>query len=460
MSTTVRQVQTATTRIALLTPYSGGNLGDAAIQDALITNLRLQMPGARFAGISLNSENFIERHGVEAFPLCTTSRHFYAMSNGSVSGSVLQQNGRTGNRNLMARLKDALKRKPRLVQCLKDLRQWFLLVPKELLHVARGYRFIGRQDILIVAGGGQLDEEWGGPWGHPFALLKWAMLARMARVPCAFVSVGAGKMKSPVSRLFLSLALRLACYRSYRDRNSKRIAATLFRAAVDDPIVPDLAFGLPVSEIPADAGIRSLSRSRTVVAISPIAYGKPASWPNQDQGLYSRYVQQMAQLIARLAERDYFLVMVWSSLGDDESVIPQIFERLDETSRKKLADRLYLPSIRTWKELVGLLHEVDFLVASRLHSAILGFVTLTPTVAISFDPKVDWVMEDISQTDCLLHIDDFKAEDVLNALDHIRTVESTVTTRISSYQLGIRPAVNRQYDALAELASESQLRKN
>src|SRR6185437_9395874 len=55
---------------------------------------------------------------------------------------------------------------------------------------------------LIVSGGGQLDEEWGGAWGHPFALFKWAMLARLAKVPLAFASVGACKAASTTSRFF------------------------------------------------------------------------------------------------------------------------------------------------------------------------------------------------------------------------------------------------------------------
>src|SRR5689334_1605099 len=67
-------------RIALLTPYSGGNLGDAAIQDAMIANLRNRFPGALFSGISLNSINFLQQHGLDAFPLCATRLPFYGMS--------------------------------------------------------------------------------------------------------------------------------------------------------------------------------------------------------------------------------------------------------------------------------------------------------------------------------------------------------------------------------------------
>ena len=55
-------------RIALLTPYNGGNLGDAAIQDALIHNLQVRLPGCQFSGITLNGGNFTQRHGARSFP--------------------------------------------------------------------------------------------------------------------------------------------------------------------------------------------------------------------------------------------------------------------------------------------------------------------------------------------------------------------------------------------------------
>ena len=68
--------------IALLTPYTGSNFGDGAIQDAMIANMRLRFPAAQFSGISLNCENFVQRHGVDAYPVCATGMTFYGMARG------------------------------------------------------------------------------------------------------------------------------------------------------------------------------------------------------------------------------------------------------------------------------------------------------------------------------------------------------------------------------------------
>jgi polysaccharide pyruvyl transferase WcaK-like protein len=308
---------------------------------------------------------------------------------------------------------------------------------------------------LVVSGGGQLDEEWGGPWGHPFTLFKWAILARIIQIPFVIASVGACKATSRTSRLFLSATLRLARYRSYRDKNSREFAAGLLQRAAGDSVVPDLAFSLLSSELPMPVGIHASAQGRTIVAISPIAYAKPGSWPNEDRALYDRYLQQMAHVVSELLERGYFLVIVWSDLSDT-SVVPELLGGLDQKSKKRLAQQMHIPTIMTWKDLVALLLDVDFLIASRLHSAILGFVARRPTIAISFDPKVDWVMEDLGQTDYLLQIRDFAAKDVIEALHSLELRRELVMEQIASYLHGITSAFALQYDGLVELARASR----
>jgi polysaccharide pyruvyl transferase WcaK-like protein len=442
----IQEVQNPGPRIALLTPYTGGNLGDAAIQDAMIVNLQLRLPGAQFSGISLNCESFVERHASSgAFPLCANGRSFYSMFRGRIgehSASTPIQKGLP-----VSSITRALKQVPVLAWCLMKLRACW----RELRHWVQGYRFLRTQDLVIVSGGGQLNEEWGGPWSQPFALLKWAILARIARIPYAVASVGAGKATSKTCRCFLAAALRLARYRSYRDKHSRAFAAGLMARATQDPVVPDLALSLPVSKIPKHAGRRTVTTDRPTIAISPISYAKPQRWPSVDRDLYDRYIGEMARIVLQLLERDYPLVIVWSSIGDDESAIADLLQLLDEESKSKLL----IPQIATWQDLVASLQEVDYVIASRLHSTILSFVSRTPVVAISFDPKVDWVMEDLGQTDYLLQIRDFSAEDAIDALDRMMLSRKNVTEHISSYRQEISSVSSNQYHTLAKIAATS-----
>jgi polysaccharide pyruvyl transferase WcaK-like protein len=83
---------------------------------------------------------------------------------------------------------------------------------------------------------------------------------------------------------------------------------------------------------------------------------------------------------------------------------------------------------------------------------IFGFLARKPTLAISFDPKVDWVMQDLGQTDYLLQIRDFSAEDVVRALRCLELRKHFVTEQIRSYQERTYSVAARQYDLLAGLA--------
>ena len=155
-------------RVALLTPYSGGNLGYAAIQDSMILNLRRQMPGVQFLGITLNSENFLKHHGIDAFPLLATTtpipvpngpREHRTSNNSKHMG--IDRGGRTGLLQL-ARIRGALRRLPGSSRAAKKCRAFFVRFRQEMRHSLAGYRVLRSQDLLLFSGGGQLDEEYGG----------------------------------------------------------------------------------------------------------------------------------------------------------------------------------------------------------------------------------------------------------------------------------------------------------
>jgi len=436
-------------RIALLTPYTGGNFGDAAIQDSMILNLRSRLPNARFSGISLNNGNYLERHGSEAFPLCASGKSFYGMS---ASARVADEAWRhLEGRTAFSSARRFFRRIPGAARLMQIVRAYSDPVRDELNHCLRGYRFLCVHSLLVVCGGGQLDEEWGGAWGHPFALFKWALLAKLAGIPCVMTSVGACKLNSVFSRLFVRLALQLTQYHSYRDENSRKIATSLLNRTIDDPVIPDLAFSIPEADLPASKSVPFSVPQKTVVAISPIIYAKPGNWPTADRDLFDRYLNQMAEVISRLLEKDFSLLFVWSSTSD-EALIPELLSRLDEDAKARWAAQGFVPLINGWKDLIAVLRSSDYLIASRLHSVILGSLVRIPVIAISFDSKVDHMMQDLNQTSSLLQIRNFTASEVMNTLSSQQQRRDRVVQQLSSYcQKALKKSV-RQFDFLAELA--------
>jgi len=453
------QVPLAGPRVALLTPYSGGNLGDAAIQDSMILNLRRRLPGVQFLGITLNSENFLKQHGVDAFPLLATTMPIpdpnsprKQRTSNNLKHADIDRGSRKGLSQL-ARIRGALCRVPGLLRAAKKSRAFVARCRQEMRHSLAGYRVLRSQDLLLFSGGGQLDEEYGGAWRLPLAYFKWALLARMAGIPCAMISIGAGRIKIPASRFFISIALRMCCYRSFRESKSRALCASLLPRATKDPVIPDLAFSLPDSELPDPSEqIRLLAGRRPIVALSPIAYAKPVNWPTPNKAIYDRYLQQMGGILTGLVQQGYFVVVVCSSLGDDETVIPDLLNIVGNEVKQAMREQIFFPPIKTWRDLVAVLRETDYLIASRLHGTILSFVSKTPVVAISFDPKVDWVMEDLKQSEYLLHITDFTADDALKALKRVGADWDAAVERISLYRQSIASETARQFEYVTGLA--------
>ena len=270
-------------------------------------------------------------------------------------------------------------------------------------------------------------------------------------------ALGRPRSKAESPGLFLSMALSMSQGRSYRDQHSKEIAVGLLRRAARDSVVPDIAFGAPaVGSMPPSA-IRSAAKGRTIIAVSPISYAKPGSWPQDDPAFYRHYLDQMSQLIVQLLDRDYFVVMIFSALSD-ASVIKEISSLLDEHLPAASRSQIYIPQISTWRDLLRLLQDADIVIASRLHSAILSFVANKPTIAISFDQKVDRIMESVGQTDYLLQIRDFSVQDVIGALCRIEKNKNAVTEEIASYVQQARRVLKMHFDSIARQAKEGQLR--
>jgi len=437
--------------IALLDCYTGSNLGDAAILDAAIANLRERVPQLRLAGISLSNFNMESRHEIEGIALCCTPRPFYAMSNwrGPSPAARGRDEQSGGWRN---RLKAAL---PRVWAVLRRTYGLLMIVPREIDHFVRAWRTLSEFRLLVVCGGGQIDDEWGGAWGHPFALFKWTVAARLAGRPVAVASVGVSRLRSRLSRLFIGAVLRLATYRSFRDLQSRELAARIASSVRSDAVVPDLAFAMPAARLARSAGARSLARGRPIVAVSPIAFGRPGYWPTPNAATYERYLATMKQLIERLLDRGYFLLFVWSSMPDDRLALSEILARFSAAERTQLDSESSIAAIDhgRWEDLAAALKDADLVIASRLHSVILSLLLRKPPVAISFDPKVDRLMEDFGDTHCLLDIRTFTADEVLERADFVAASLAVRQGKIDAFLAHVSKRLADQFDDLLTLCS-------
>jgi polysaccharide pyruvyl transferase WcaK-like protein len=424
-------------RIGLLSPYSGGNLGNTAIIWAMIVNLRKRIPGVEILGLTLNPDDTRLRLGIDAFPLAGVSRPYYTLARSDSSRAEGRQSVKS------RQVKQRVKQIPLLRNFLRAVR----ICRDELAHIAAAARVVRKLDRLIVTGGGALDESWGGPWGHPWTLFKWGILSRVSGVPLLFVSVGKSSLKSPLSRFFIRIPLGFAEYRSYRDDDSKNDVDTLIDAR-KDPVYPDLAFSYPSSAFHPACSVGS-GNDRLVVGVSPIAHRDPRVWPIQDQRHYASYVRKMADMVKWLIEKGHRVLFFTSdspdfaTVNDIQALIPS------NLIGANLIQTLPGSAEQTTDNFLHAISHADLTIASRLHGVILSHLNTTPVLALSFDPKVDAHMNIMGQKDYCLSIDHFTQDMLIERFTVLKDARQQEQAHLRSAGLRFRQLLDLQYDRIA-----------
>jgi polysaccharide pyruvyl transferase WcaK-like protein len=391
---------------ALLSPCGFGNLGDAAIQDAMIASIRLRSPDARILGITLNPRDTEQRHGIATFPISVEAQQHCAGTNSICDGGDAKQVAFQNRPHVISGLFGLLRAILRSVLP-KPLRaglrtMWggFGTMWQEARHLAAAFRWLQSVDVLVFSGGGQLDDFWGGPFGHPLALFKWALLAKMRRARVLFMSVGYGTLESRWSRLLTRWALSLADYCSYRDAGSR---ALMMRAGVGrvDPVVPDLAYS-------RSAGTRPTPFLGAVrrVGISPISYCDPRSWPIRDARIFEDYLKRLTEAAAWLIDTGRELVF-FASAGADQRVVTEMVDQVSTRIAPEQRSLIRHAAVLTVDDFLEQAAAVDVVVASRLHGLLLSHLVGTPTIAVSYERKVDVLMDAMEQGVYNLNIEAF-----------------------------------------------------
>ena len=295
-------------KIGLLDHVGGGNLGDDATQTAVMQEIKVRWPNSVICGFSMNPSDSESRHGISCYQI---RRKMWVFP---------YPNSRAERNN---KIKAALSEHRLLLWLLRTINTVAIRLPSEVLSesifLVRSFRVIRSFDILIISGGGQLLESWGGPWSYPYTIFKWIVLAKLSRVKCYFINVGAGPLKHPLSKYFVTRALDLANYASFRDAKSRALAHEVgFRGKAD--VFPDSVYSLNVQPFNASRVEAGHRQHQPIVGLSPMAFCDPRRYWSKDQKVYEAFIQQFALFGSWLSSRYRLLIFstdIWFELADD-----------------------------------------------------------------------------------------------------------------------------------------------
>jgi polysaccharide pyruvyl transferase WcaK-like protein len=389
-------VTRADAKIGLLHHVGGGNLGDGATLEAVADNIKRRRPRAEIVAFSMNPDDTETRHGIKSRAL---RRNCWSIGYKPTGAET----------TLKANLK-ALMRRYRLAFYLLKATSTVIRLPVQMLRevsfLITSRRAIKAFDLLIISGGGQLTEK-DGPWGFPYTIFKWVILARSKGVSCIFLNVGAGPLTQPLSKFFVRRALRAADYVSLRDDKSRALVHEIGFTG-DSRVFPDSAYGLDVA---TTKGGRRERGSQQIVGFAPMPYPDlDPSWRSaeKNQIAYDAFIGKLACFASWLVSRSYVPAFFGTDIGVDPQAIKDLQRALLINYGISLPQRgAASHSIKSVRDLLGEMSGMDYVVTCRFHGVIFAHLLNKPVLAIAHHPKVTELMTDLGLSIYCVDIRDF-----------------------------------------------------
>jgi polysaccharide pyruvyl transferase WcaK-like protein len=418
-------------RIGLLDHMGYGNLGDAAIQEAVIANIRKRLPNAQIVGFSLVPDDTRKRHGIPCHPV----RRSYPV--GKEIG-----NQPADRASFIAKLKSILRHNPLIYTWAKPVSDFM----RELVFCVRSYRILKNLDLLIISGGGQLCELWYGPWSHPYTIFKFSLLAKLARKKVYLLNVGAGPLKHPLSRFFSKWAVRIADYRSFRDQGSQELIRSL-GVQEDLYVHPDPAYALQVGN---HRNCASTGASKPIiVGLNPIGFCDPRIWPRKDNSIYKDYLEKIMRFSTWLLEQGYHLRVFTTETSVDQYALEDLRAGLlSRLTSPELLGQIFRSPSENLNDLLQEMSGFDFIVTSKFHGIIFSHLLGKPVISLSYQQKMDIAMRAVGQGDFSADIESFDVDWLIAAFRSLVVESRRIKVGFATAVEANAAILSRQFDSL------------
>lgn len=258
---------------------------------------------------------------------------------------------------------------------------------------------------LLISGGGSLLQD----TSSFRSLLYYLWVIRTAtsmNVPVMFYAQGIGPLRRKISRILVRNAANRAAYLTVRDEASARLLRNIGVTNPNLEVTADPAFCLqPVSVERA----QSIFDEEQIPTDGPLIGVALRSWreggAETSAALYSKLLDELEKQTGNLC------LLIPMQLPQDLIIADQIAAMRPGT--------LILRSYRSPEELLALIGRMKAVAAMRLHTLILAARMQTPLYALSYDPKVDSLMELLDMSEYRSHWRDFDPAEIASTLKQL-----------------------------------------
>ncbi|MFH1395481.1 MAG: polysaccharide pyruvyl transferase family protein [Candidatus Omnitrophota bacterium] len=376
--------------ILLIDAYSARHIGNLALVDSTLEQLRVQFPKAEFTILAFDPKS-VAKHSE-----CKTLETLWAE----------QFSGYSIPEKIVWIVKESL-------WVFVNLFNFFVLKPLGFLIAPEKYTFSRKKlavlkaysnaDIVVSIGGEWLQAS---EWKRvPFFLFGYWLAYAMGKIVVLFPQ-SIGPFKKRLIKRMVSYVLNQCDLVFPRDELSLQTVQELKIDPKKVYLVPDVVVNQPyVSKKEA----RKFLEAEGVKLDKGLLVGVAISrWKKLD---YKKYFTVMRELCHFMIEDLNATVVFYPAnkafrkgIGDEELTC-QLYESLHGRSNAKLLLKMY-----TARELKGMLGQLDLFISTRMHASILATMIGTPTITINTQPKVQGFMNLIHQGETSCEIKDFTIE--------------------------------------------------
>ncbi|MCL6557357.1 MAG: polysaccharide pyruvyl transferase CsaB [Firmicutes bacterium] len=243
------------------------------------------------------------------------------------------------------------------------------------------YRVVRDADLFISGGGSLLQDVTGLKSLLYYLGVVW--LAMQLKKPVVFYAQGIGPVRTGIGQFLVRKIANRARLIIVRDEQS---AKDLARMGIVKPpvyVTVDAALGLPCGSIGAGFGRKILKHYGAVA--EKTAGISVRSWP----GFGKKKRQAVARMADGLKRLGWQVVFLPFHYPDDVAVCRDVAAMM--AAPAPVLDRGF-----SVEEMVSVIKCLDLLIGMRLHALILAAILNVPLVGISYDPKIERFLKQLS----------------------------------------------------------------
>jgi len=278
------------------------------------------------------------------------------------------------------------------------------------LHLIKIIRCLRNVNLFISGGGGLLQDSTGKGWSILY-YLGLILVAKIVKVPVMIYAQGVGPINKKINKLLIKWILNKVNLITVRDNHSKKLLNNLGISATSIYVNSDPVFLLKKKDINHIINIYPYIRELIKLDNCPLIGVSVREYKNNGSDIKRIFAQVADYLIENYQAKIIFLPFKFDEDVHISEKILSLMKNQADVLKTKLEP----------EELLSLLSRLSLVVGVRLHSIIFSSMANIPFIALSYDPKVKYFVEDLGLSELLLEIDeDISLKKFQKKIEYIR----------------------------------------